>query len=503
LSAEIVRLWLVAPLLIPLASAVLLLASGRWPRIQRGLSLAGVVALLAVNVWLFTRVLDGGILTLQVGDWPAPFGITLVVDLLSASLLVTASLVGVCVNLYSLTDPEVQREGFTFHPLFQFQMMGVCGIFITGDLFNFYVWLEVTLVASFVLLVMGGRRGQVRSAVQYLALNILSSTLFLCAIAILYGEAGTLNMAHLAERLWLGEEAAAGPAVTVVAGLFILALGIKAALFPLYFWLPAAYPNPTFAVSALFAGLLTKVGVYGLLRLFTLVFVQEVAVTHGVLWGVALLTMLSGTLGALAQRELRHLLSYQVIGHMGFMVLGLGLYTVAGLAAAVFYLVHDMLVKTALFLVAGLVRRLRGTNQLAELGGLYRDAPGTAVLFLVVGLSLAGLPPFSGFFAKLAVVMAALGSGDYLGAAVALAADLLTLLAVAMIWNRVFWQPLPADARGERGEPTRLEMVSVGVLALAILGLGLGAGPALLLAERIAGQLLAPDAYIQAVLGEG
>jgi len=502
MSAGIAHLWLVTPLLIPLASAVLALGSGRWPRIQRGLSLAGAVALLAVNLWLFTRVLDGRILTLQVGDWPAPFGITLVVDLLSASLLVTVGVVGVCVNLFSLTDPEVQREGFTFHPLFHLQLMGVCGIFITGDLFNFYVWLELTLVASFVLLVMGGRRGQIRAAVQYLALNLLSSTLFLCAIAILYGEAGTLNMADLAERLWAGEDATADPAVTVVAGLFILSLGIKAALFPLYFWLPAAYPNPTFAVSALFAGLLTKVGVYGLLRLFTLVFVQEPAVTHGILWGAALLTMLSGALATLAQRELRHLLSYQVIAHVGFMVLGLSLNTVAGLAAAVFYLVHDILVKTALFLIAGLVRRLRGTNQLSELGGLYRDAPGVTILFLMVGLSLAGLPPFSGFFAKLAVVMAALGSGDYLGVAVALVADLLTLLAVAMVWNRVFWQPLPASARGERGQPTRLELTAVTALALLILLLGLAAGPGLRLAERIGEQLGAPEPYIRAVLGE-
>ncbi len=361
------------PISVPLLTAIFTLLTYRRLIAQRIIGVAGAAALLAVAIALLIDVASNGIQIMAVGSWPAPYGITLVADLFSAIMVVLAAMMGLAVAIYSLADIDARREHYGYHTLFHILLLGVCGAFLTGDLFNLYVWFEVLLIASFVLLALGGERPQIEGAIKYVTINLIASTLFLVAVSILYSVAGTLNMADLAWKLpTLGQHGL----VTAVALLFMVAFGIKAAFFPLFFWLPASYHTPPVAVTAIFAGLLTKVGVYALIRTFTLIFVQDVAYTHTIILVAAGLTMIVGALGALAQHELRRMLSFLIISHIGFAVMGLGLFTPAGLSGAVFYIIEDIIVLTALFMVAGVIRRQGGSERLEQLGGLYARVAG-------------------------------------------------------------------------------------------------------------------------------
>jgi multicomponent Na+:H+ antiporter subunit D len=374
---------LILPIIVPMFTGIMALFFVRRLRIQRVISLTGTGALLIVSIALVYDIYHNGIQAAQMGGWPAPFGITLVADLFSAMMVLLAGIVGTVVAVYSLVSLDPQREQFGYHPLYNFLLMGVCGAFLTGDLFNLYVWFEVMLMASFVLMALGGERGQMEGAIKYVALNLLSSAMFLSALGLLYGIAGTLNMADLAQKFASNPPTESPGLVTAVALLFLIAFGIKAAVFPLFFWLPASYHTPPVVVSALFAGLLTKVGVYAMIRVFTLIFVQDIGYTHTLLLGIAALTMISGVLGAASQNNFRRVLSFLIISHIGYMVMGLGLFTPLALAGAVFYTAHHIIAKTNLFLVSGVVEHLGGTPRLNRLGGLYRAQPLVAVLCLL------------------------------------------------------------------------------------------------------------------------
>ncbi|HUG91332.1 MAG TPA: proton-conducting transporter membrane subunit, partial [Planctomycetaceae bacterium] len=348
------RLLLVLPLLVPLTTAAVLLLVRRRLTAQRWLGVAGAAALLACGVWLLVVVRAGGVQAVQIGNWPAPAGITLVADEFSAIMVVLAGLMGLAVAAYSWMHVDAERQSFNYYPLVHLLLMGVSGAFLTGDLFNLYVWFEVMLMASFVLLALGGERGQLEGAIKYVTLNFLASAAFLAGVGILYAATGTLNMADLAGKF---RELDDPHVATVLAVLFLVAFGVKAAVFPLFFWLPASYHTPPAAISALFAGLLTKVGVYALIRVFTLLFVSETEFTHGLLLVVAGLTMVTGVLGAMTQNEVRRILSFHIVSQIGYMVMGLALLTPLALAGSVFYIIHHIIVKTNLFLVSGAVER--------------------------------------------------------------------------------------------------------------------------------------------------
>jgi multicomponent Na+:H+ antiporter subunit D len=491
------------PLVVPLATACACLLSWRRVRWQRLLNVSGSVALLVSGAALLWSVSSEGIQVLPVGGWPPPYGIALVADLLAAIMVVLTGITAVAVSIYALGSIDVRREAFGFHVLFQILLLGVCGAFLTGDLFNLYVCFEIMLMASFVLLVLGGERAQLEGGVKYVTLNLLSSAIFLATVGALYGVAGTLNMAHLARQIASG---AAPDLVGVLAMLLLVAFGIKAALFPFFFWLPASYHTPPIAVSAIFAGLLTKVGVYALLRAFTLMFVGDVGFTHTLILVIAALTMAVGVLGAASQMEFRRVLSFHIVSQIGYMVMGLGLMTPLGLAGSVFYLMHHIIVKTNLFLVGGIVRRLGGTYDLKALGGLYRTRPGLALVFLVPALSLAGIPPLSGFWGKLIVIKAGLAAQAYVVTGVALAVSLITLYSMIKLWNEAFWKAAPVQTPAVRTPPERVPATLSGpVIALAALTvlIGLGAGPVFELASRAADQLSTPSLYIHAVLDRG
>jgi multicomponent Na+:H+ antiporter subunit D len=489
----------VLPVLVPLATATLCLALRRLRVAQRAASVAGAAALLVVAATLLQRVDTRGIQVMQLGAWPAPYGISLVADLFAAIMVLLTGITGLAVAVYSLGSIDEAREAHGYHPLFHVLLTGVSMAFLTGDFFNLYVAFEVMLMASFVLLALGGERAQLEGGVKYVTLNLLSSAVLLAAVGMLYGVAGTLNMADIALAV---ERGAAPGLVRTLACLFLVAFGIKAAVFPLFFWLPASYHTPPVAVSAVFAGLLTKVGVYALVRAFTLVFTGDAAFTHGLVLVAALLTMATGVLGAAAQSEFRRVLSFHIVSQIGYMVLGLGLYTPLALAGTVFYLLHHIVVKANLFLVAGIVKQLGGTLELASLGGLYRSRPGLAILFLVPALSLAGIPPLSGFWGKLVLVKAGLEAGHYAATAVALAVSLLTLFSMTKLWNEAFWKEPPAPAAAVAPVAWTL-LGPVVALAGITVAVGLGAGPVFELASRAAAQLADPGHYLRAVLGDG
>lgn len=497
---------LVLPIAIPLATMSVLVLASRPLALQKTLGVAGPCLSLLAGGGLLGAVWYDGIQVLQVGSWPAPFGITLVADLFSSIMVVLAGLMGLAVAVYSTTSVDEARQSFGFYPLMNLLLMGVCGAFLAGDVFNLYVWFEVMLMASFVLLALGGERPQLEGALKYVTLNFVASAIFLAAIGILYAATGTLNMADLAHKLRDFEN---GRIVTVLAMLFLVAFGIKAAIFPLFFWLPASYHTPPAAVSAIFAGLLTKVGVYALIRVFTLMFVSDVAFTHTLLLAIAGLTMVTGVLGAVAQTEFRRILSFHIVSQIGYMIMGLALFTPLALAGSVFYIIHHIVVKTNLFLVSGVAERACGSGRLTNLGGLYKGYPLLAVLFLISAMSLSGMPPLSGFFAKLTLVRAGLESEQYLIVAAALAVGLLTLFSMTKIWAEAFWKPLPEQAAGAETNVVGISRRPANDLSLILpmlllagvtVSVGVAAGPIMTLSMRAAEQLLDPDGYIEAVL---
>lgn len=492
----------VFPILIPLFFGALSLALWRYRIVQRVLGVAGTLALLVASIRLLQQVHAQDMVVLHMGGWAAPLGITLAVDMLGAIMVVLTGITGLAIALFSLGATPKRHEHFGYYPLMHLLLAGVAGSFVTGDIFNLYVWFEVMLIASFALLTLGGERAQMEGAIKYVTLNLFSSAIFLSAVGILYGLLGTLNMADLAQKIDQVDNTAL---INVVAVMFMVAFGIKASAFPLFFWLPASYHTPLVGVSALFAGLLTKVGVYALFRMFTIVFDHDVGYTHEILLWVAALTMLSGVLGAAAQYEFRRILSFHIVSQIGYMILGLALFTPLAVIGGVFYIMHHIIVKTTLFLVSGVTHRLTGTHELKDLGGFFRSRPILSVLFLIPAFSLAGMPPLSGFFAKLIVIRAGIEAQAWAVTAVALVVGLLTLFSMTKIWAEVFWKAAPeaeSEAPVGQGGTAGLGWMYTAIAGLAgcTLFIGLNGEPIYALAETAAEQLLNPDRYVRAVL---
>lgn len=489
----------VLPILWPFATAVvMLLVFRRSVAWQRALSVLSLLGLLAIDIVLFGQLKDGAVAVYRLGDWAAPFGIVLMADRLSALMLLLASVTGLATLWFAVWDRAAMRDRERFHvyPLFQFILMGINGSFLTGDLFNLFVWYEVTLIATYGLLTLGSEPRQLRAGVPFIGLNLLASTLFLAAVGLLYGVTGTLNMAHLSQ-ITPGLTGSAETVMVSVAIMLLVVFGVKAAIFPLYFWLPDGYPAPPVAISAFFGGVATKVGVYSMMRVFPLVFAGERAVLGEGLMLLGVLSMVVGVLGAVCQYELRRLLGFHIVSQIGYLVFGLGLFTEAGLAAAIFYMVHYTLVKCALFLAAGVMERMTGQNNLKQIGGLVEGAPFLATLFLIAGLSLAGIPPWSGFFAKLVIVLAGFAQERWLYAAIAIGTGFFTLFSMMKIWHMGFW----GEAKGGRTPAPRLLYGGVVLLVSFSVILAVVFQPLNEFARATAAQLLDPSQYTGAVLG--
>jgi multicomponent Na+:H+ antiporter subunit D len=488
---------LVLPIIVPLLTAVILLVSSRKPLTQRWISLVGSIALAVVGIILFMRVESQGILVLQSGNWRAPFGITLVADLLAAMLVLATGIVGTAVTAFAFSGVDPRRESSGYHGLLHVLLMGVSGAFLTGDLFNLYVWFEVMLVASFVLMALHRTRAQIEAAFKYVTLNLVASSLFLTALGLLYAQTGTLNMADLASVFGQRE---IGVLELVIAMLFLVAFGVKAALFPLFFWLPASYHTPPAAVGAIFAGLLTKVGVYSLIRVFTLLFREAPPELFTLLLVQAGCTMVVGLFGALAQKDFRRVLSFNLVGHLGYTTVGLALLTPAAMAASILYVLHHIFVITNLYLISGIFLRIRHSTAFDALGSIYRDRPFVAIVAMVPLFSLAGVPPLSGFIGKLALIESSFGAQAYWTGGIILFVSVLTILSMARLWDQSFWKPAEMQ---DKLHMTRVIMAPIIGLSLVTLAITFGAETVYSLALRASEQLLYPEAYISAVLQGG
>ncbi|MEX2446501.1 MAG: proton-conducting transporter membrane subunit [Dehalococcoidia bacterium] len=506
--------WLLLPIGVPFLAALLGLAAYGHGRLQRTLAVIGATGQLVAAAGLVRTVSREGIQVMQVGDWPAPFGISLVADHFSAFVLLAGAAAGCAATVFAAMTVDAQRARLGYFSFAGVLIAAVAGAFLTGDLFNLFVWFEVMLIASFVLLAVGRRPEQVAGATNYVTLNLIASATFLTGAGLAYALTGTLNFADLAQRL---PEVEQRELVAALAILLLVAFGTKAAAYPLSAWLPASYHTPAPDVSALFAGLLTKVGVYAAARSVTLLFPDETFV-HQVVLAVAGLTMIVGVLGALAQYDMRRLLSFHIASQVGYMFMGVGLLSPLALAGTAFYMAQHMVTKTALFLVAGVIERRHGTGDLKALGGLYRSDLLLAVTFVLAALSLAGIPPFAGFIAKLTLARAGVADEAWLIVAISLVVSLLTLLSMVKIWNEAFWKqppvtPRPVDPDALRVPAPLLPVIaprSSGIaialpalaLALASVGMGLGAGPLFDLAMAAGEELSQPSIYVDAVLGE-
>ncbi len=497
--------WLVAlPIALPLATACLGVALRASRRAQQGACVLGASVLVGVALALLAHVDREGYLVLHVGNWPAPFGIALVADRFAALMVLVSAVAGLGATLYALDEePESSRRP-NLLPLMQVLLMGVCGAFLTGDLFNLYVWFEVLLMASFVLLTLGNSRAQLRAAFIYVVLNLLSSILFLVAAGLIYGVAGTLNIADLGRVL---SAAPANAELATIGVLLLIAFGIKAALVPVFFWLPASYHTPSFAVSALFSALLTKVGVYSIYRVFLCAMPLQGEQLRDAMAIVAALSMVVGVLGAASQQNIRRILAFHSVSQMGYLLMGLAIGTPEALAAGAFFFVHHALVKANLFLIAGAIDRATGSNDLRNerVAGLARTMPWLAGAFLVTALSLAGIPPMTGFAAKLGLISAGLDARAYVLVGVATLVGLLTMFSMVKIWSEAFWREREAagdstDApapSAPRYVPTLVAVplaLGVGTLALGVL-----AGPLLQFCVRAGEQLVDRRGYERAV----
>ncbi|VEI13531.1 Na+/H+ antiporter subunit D [Trueperella bialowiezensis] len=488
------------PVALPILGAGLSLAFASVRRMQGWLSAIVLGAVWVVAVVLLQMARSGPVV-LDVASWAAPVGISLVVDRLSAIMLLTSVTVTLMVLLYSLAqgvaDGDDAAPIAVYHPAFLLLSAGVSNAFLSGDLFNIYVGFEILLVASFVLITLGGTRDRIRSGTVYIVVSLISSVVFLIGIGLAYAAAGTVNLAQLALRL-----PEIDPNVRLTIQMMLLVgFGIKAAVFPLSAWLPDSYPTAPAPVTAVFAGLLTKVGVYTIIRTQTLLFPNNrLSIMLGL---IAVATMIMGILGAVAQQDIKRLLSFTLVSHIGYMIWGISIASEAGLGATIYYAVHHITVQTALFLVVGLIERRGGTTSLVRLGSLAKLAPLIAILYLVPALNLAGIPPGSGFFGKVGLIQASINRLmwiDWLLIGAGIISSLLTLYAVARAWNMAFWQtapePLPA-------KPIPWGMTaSAGALVVVSLFISFWAGPINEYTKNAAFELKARSPYIVAVLPE-
>jgi multicomponent Na+:H+ antiporter subunit D len=491
-----VNSWLALPIVLPiLAAGLIVMFRDRW--FQRAVSLVALSGSLAAAVVALVQVArNDSIEVSALGGWRASIAITLVADRLSAVMLVIALAVLLVVLVFALGQHASDEQSPHYHPAYLVLAAGISQAFLAGDLFNLFVAFELLLMASYVLLTLEGSDEQVRSGTTYVVLNVVESSILLVGVGLIFAATGTVNMAVLSERL-----ADLPDGVSLGLNLLLLvAFGIKAAVFPLFFWLPDSYPAAPSSVTAVFAGLLTKVGVYAIIRTETLLFPGG---QESLLLVVGACTMLVGVLGAVAQVDMKRILSFHIVSQIGYMIMGIGFGTTTGLAATVFYLMHHIPVKTSLFLVEGVVAKETGSSSIDRTSGLMHRSGPLAALFLVPASSLAGLPPFSGFLAKLSLVREGFDTSQYLVTVVAIVVSLLTLVSMSKIWTGLFWgavEPEPSSGRSGILRRHRLMSTSTIVLVAGTLVVALSAGPIYDYCEAAAQQLADASRYIEAVM---
>ena len=488
-----------APVLLPLLTGIFLIFF-RNITFQRVLSIISFIFGIGIAFYLISAVhaSEYGQLAVDMSSWSAPFGITITADMLSAILVLTTNIIGLCVVIYSFRSIGKEREQFYYYTVFQLLFVGVNGAFLTGDIFNLFVFFEVMLMASYVLLVLGGTKIQLRETIKYILVNVISSAIFVITVAYLYSVVGTLNMADLSRRI---TEIDQPGIITVIAVLFLIVFGLKGAVFPLFFWLPGSYYAAPAPVLALFGALLTKVGVYSIFRTYTLIFNHDPRFTHTLLGVVGLLSIIVGVIGAIAYWDIKKIIIYNIIIAVGVIVFGISLNNEAGTSGALLYLVHDMIIKAALFLLIGLMIKITGTSDLRKMSGLIKSYPLLGWAFFIAAISLAGIPPLSGFAGKLMILQGSVEAKAYFGTFIVLASSLFVLYSVMKVFINGFWgAPVKVD---ELPSKTHITLLLPAIVLVAIsLAFGLGLEKVLPYISQATETLLNPDLYIDAIIKE-
>lgn len=485
---------LIYPIILPLLTGMALVFFRENIRFQQWVSALSMIVLIGISAYTIHHVSQEGILVLELGGWSAPYGIVLVGDMLAVILVCIASFVTLMCLIYGFSELEAGHKKHFVYPLILIMLTGVNGSFLTGDIFNLFVFFEVMLIASYVLIVIGGQKRQLREAIKYVLINVVASTLFVVATAYLYSVTGTLNMAHLSERVALAGQ---DGLLTAISFLYLTVFGLKSGLL-LFFWLPGSYSAPPAPIAALFAALLTKVGVYTVIRTFTLIFYNEPGITNTVLMWMAAITMILGALGAVSYWEIRKILAYNVIISIGFIIFGLSLATEQSMAGAVFYLVHDMLAKALIFITAGTIISIFGTDKLRNFSGLLLFRPLLGWLFFIAVLALAGVPPLSGFVGKVMILQGAIEKGELMFSIIGILSSLLVLYSVMKIFIHSFWGETLMSA-GEEHSTGKSALLPGTILVICIAALGLGAEWVNTYIYQAVDVMMNPTLYIEAV----
>lgn len=490
------------PVLLPFATGILLLLLRGQPSVRRAVALGSLVIQILVAGWLLAATYSSGVLVSHMGNWKVPLGITLVGDKTAAILVMLALIVTLTATLTGLSEQRAATENPMRQPLVQFLLTGIQLSFLTGDLFNLFVAFEVMLLSSYALLTLEAEEGKIRHAYPYVVINLVASALFLAGCGYAYALFGTLNFAGIAEvAAELNQTADGAFRVSLLASLLAFVFSVKAGMFPLYYWLPNSYPVLPPSLGALYSGLLTKVGLYVLLRLLGTVMPPTQDFLYLIIAWLGGATMFFGVLGAISRSGIREILAFHVLSQVGFMILAIGFYTPVAFAATIFYMVHHIIVKASLFLTTSGVISLLGTDHLKRTGGLWKSHPWLGLSFLFFAFSLAGLPPLSGFWAKLWILMEGLHLGFYFLVAVSLVASVLTLASMLKIWFGAFWQPLPEGSEvtpgGRVPGPLVLALLLMTVVSAGVV---IGVRPLWEASHLAALELMNPALYIEPVL---
>lgn len=488
---------IVLPMVLPLVIGVFLVFFQKNIPLNRVLTFILLLINLGIGIFLLLDIQKNGIQTLHFGGWLPPFGISFVADSFAVLLVLTATIVTAVCVLYAIRSIGEAREKLYFYPFVLFLLAGVNGSFLTGDLFNLFVTFEVMLLASYALITLGGTKSQLRESIKYIAINVVSSSFFLIAIAYLYGAVGTLNMADLSAKI---AETGQTPLITVVSLLFLIVFSIKGGIL-LFQWLPGSYSTPPTAIAALFGALLTKVGIYALFRTFTLIFYHEQQITHTIIGIMAMITIIAGCAGAIAYTNIRQIVSYNVVIAVGFILVGLAIMTSSAIEGAIYYLIHDMIVKALLFLLAGTMIHLTNRERLDEMSGLIRNYPLLGWMFFITVLSLTGIPPLSGFLGKVLIGEAAISTGSYVLLGVSFFSGLVVLYSLLRIFMSCFWGETIMSEEEEKPLPKTL-LVPGATLVLLTVAVGLGAEALAPYVKDATATLMNPEIYIDAVLSE-
>ncbi|ETA69159.1 MAG: multicomponent Na+:H+ antiporter subunit [Methanolobus sp.] len=493
----------------PILVAALMILLRKQPGIQKAISVAVSFAMLILSVILLSQVWSGGIQAYEVGEW-GKYGIILVADLLSSGMVVLTSFVSFLALIYSLDYIEKKSLSASYYPLFSLLVAGLNGSFLTGDIFNLFVFFEILLLSSCGLVIANEQGGVTKSSdkmeatFKYLVLNMVSSIVMLIAVSSLYATTGTLNMADISVKLSAMSAAGTLPwHVFAIALMFVVVFGNKAAIFPLHYWLPDVHPTAPSPISAMLSGVLIKVGAYGMLRVFFLIFIDTLDIFKPVIMYLALATIVVGAISAVAQTDVKRLLAYSSVSQIGYVFLGISFGSIYGITAALVYLVNHAIAKSMLFLTSGGIIHHAGTRDMRKMGGMVDSAPLMSLMFLVGAMSIAGMPPLGGFIAKLSLFDAGIGEQYYFAIGIALFFAIFTLFYMFRAMLLMFWgEKRDVEKYGEYSHhgTSFLMALPIVVLALTVVAFGVYAEPLIALANATAHQILDPQPYIDAVM---